>query len=399
MIVFQINCSSAGSTGTIMKEIHERLICMNFESYCAYGIGKKTEKNEYKLSNYFESHIHDRLSKFFGLQGYFSFFKTVYLCKKISEINPDIIHLHNLHGNYLCLPVLFNYLKSYTGRVVFTLHDCWMFTGKCPHFYDAKCNRWMIECGDCQQLGIYPKSYFFDFTRKCLKDKKKWIEKLQNCQIITVSQWLNDTAKKSYLGAYPIKTIYNGVNTKVFFPRKLRSKYLISIPNDVFIILAVASVWAERKGLSDLILLAEKIKADECIVIVGLTESQIAKMPRNVLGITHTDNADELAEIYSSANVLVNPSTEETFGMVVAESMACGTPVIVNDSTACSEIVTEDTGRIVSPHDVEGIYKAICEIRKTGKKIFSPNCTSLIQRKYTKDIMVDNYIDFYREIS
>ncbi|NBL00921.1 MAG: hypothetical protein EOM50_23580, partial [Erysipelotrichia bacterium] len=305
MKILQINCSCRGSTGTIMQSIDTALEKDNQESYMAYGIGRINKDNCLKLSNYFLSHLHDRLSKLSGLQGYFSWIKTIQLVKWTKGIKPDIIHLHNIHGNYLCLPLLFRFLSTYNGKVVITLHDCWLFTGKCPHFYDVKCDKWLLECGNCPQLKIYPKSYFLDRTKKCLKDKKKWIEKLQNCQIITVSQWLNDTAKKSYLGAYPIKTIYNGVNTKVFFPRKLRSKYLISIPNDVFIILAVASVWAEQKGLSDLILLAEKIKADECIVIVGLTESQIAKMPRNVLGITHTDNADELAEITDQYHVPV----------------------------------------------------------------------------------------------
>ena len=333
MKVVQINCSSGGSTGNIAKAIHSRLIEEGHDSYIFFGCGVGNKKNIFPISSRGIVRIHSVLSRIIGLHGYFSYFSTRRLIRKIKRIRPDIIQLHNLHGAYLCLPTFFRFLKKNDKygkqKIVITLHDCWLFTGKCPHFTAINCSKWKKQCEKCPQLSIYPRSLFFDWSKKMHRDKKKWLSGFKNLQVVAVSNWLKNTAKESFLKQYDIKRIYNGIDESVFYHRtnldEIRRKYGVE---GTFVILGVASNWDQRKGLKDFYRLAELLKADEKIILVGLTLSQIEGLPKNIIGITATENQNELAHLYSLANVFVNMSLEETFGLVTAEAMACGTPVI-----------------------------------------------------------------------
>ena len=364
MKVVQINCSASGSTGNIAKAIHKELLQNGDESYIFYGIGNSTEKNMIRVGNYFSLHSHSVLSRNFGRQGYFSYFSTKSLISQIKSIAPDVIHLHNLHGSYLNLPLLFKFLKKSKKQIIITLHDCWLFTGKCPHFTVAKCYKWQESCGGCTQLSEYPRSKV-DTTESTLRDKKEWLSGFgDKLKIITVSNWLRDTAKQSFLSQYTIKTIYNGINTQIFKPMdgtSVKKKYGI---DGKYVILGVASNWDKRKGLDKFLSLSEELSDDEIIVLVGLTEAQIAAMPENIVGISRTENQIELAELYSAADVFVNTSKEETFGLVTAEAMACGTPVIVYDSTACAEIIGKNGIKLSPSSGATEILKALREIRQ-----------------------------------
>lgn len=394
--VIQINCASFGSTGNLSRSIHNALLKEGHESKIYYGIGSSDNDLIKPISSMFSVHIHSVLSKYTGMQGYFSIFPTLRLIRKIKKFAPDIIHLHNVHGSFVNLPILFNFLKKYGRKTVITLHDCWLFTGKCPHFTDIGCDKWLKNCGNCPQLQIYPKSNFIDRTNRNLKDKKKWFEGFENLHICTVSDWLRDTAKKSFLNKYSIESIYNGIDTKVFYPRKtenVKQKYGL---DNKFVILGVASFWDKRKGLDEFVELAKKF-TDDLIVLVGLTKEQSISLPKNILAIPRTENKDELAELYSVANVFVNLSTEETFGLVVAEAMACGTPAIVYNSTACPEIVSyEKTGYIASPHKITEICDYI-ELIKSGNKNYTSECFEHISINYNIESMLKQYLDLYKE--
>lgn len=391
MKVVQINCASGGSTGNIAKAIHNKLIKDKNESYIFFGGGKSSDKNIQPVSSHVFIRLHAFLSRVTGFQGYFSYFHTKKLIRKIKKIAPDIIHLHNLHGSYLCLPTLFRFLKSYQGKIVITLHDCWLFTGKCPHFTEVNCNKWKTECKKCPQLSIYPRSLFFDHTKKMYKDKKRWFMGLKNVQIITVSDWLKKTAQQSFLGQYPIARIYNGIDETIFYPRSCieETKKQYGLENK-FVILGVASSWDDRKGLKDFSKLSKMLQLDEKIMLVGLTSQQIENLPPNIIGITKTENQNELAQLYSMADVFINMSIEETFGLVTAEAMACGTPVIVFNSTACGEIVTSNDGFVVKSNDLISVYNSIKTIRDKEKsnreKIFT---------KYLEQKMVQAYCEVY----
>lgn len=391
MVAVQINCASFGSTGNIATEIHKELKKEGNESYVFYGIGQSDDKNIVPVSPKIIVRIHSFLSRITGLQGYFSYFATKKLIRKIKKINPDVIHLHNLHGSYLCLPVLFKFLKGFQNKLIITLHDCWLFTGKCTHFTEIGCYKWTNGCFDCPQLRTYPRSLFFDCSKKAYKDKKKWLSGLKHVQIIAVSDWLKETASQSFLGQYNIKKIYNGVDETVFYPRKNTEKLkkILGLEGK-FVILGVSSNWNEQKGLGDFYKLAKLLHSNEEILLVGLTQEQIENLPPNIKGIQKTQNKDELASLYSLADVFVHTSVEETFGMVTAEAMACGTPVIVYDSTACGEIVTKDTGFVVPPHSIQLIIERIAEIKN---KNALKNKKSFI---YFSKKMVQNYCEVYK---
>jgi len=392
MKVVQINCSASGSTGDIAKGIHRKLRALGHESYFFYEGGSATEENMFRIGNYISLHAHAVLSRNLGRQGYFSVFPTLRLLGKLNKIAPNVIHLHNLHGSYLNLPLLFRYLKKTKAKIVVTLHDCWLFTGKCPHFTVAGCEEWKRTCGNCPQLSIYPGSKV-DTTAKCLRDKKKWLSGFgDRLRVFAVSDWLRDTARESFLAQYSVETIYNGIDCNVFRPldgSSAREKYRLG---DKFIILGVASVWDKRKGLATFLEMAEQLSGEEVIILVGLTQEQIAQMPPNIVGITRTENQQELAQLYSGADVFVNPSKEETFGLVTAEAMACGTPVVVYDSTACAEIAC-GRGAILQP--TAGAGELLAAAREVGRNKDVQVCRQVVEDRFDQKIMIQGYVSAY----
>lgn len=395
MRIFQINCVPNGSTGKIASEIHKKLLAMGHESYFAYGTGSSNLKNTYRISNWFDIHIHSYMGKIAGREGFFSVICTLKLLRLMKKVKPDLVHLHNLHGSYINVPQLMRYLKKNRIKTVWTLHDCWGFTGKCPHYTEVKCDKWKTACGNCPQVKRYPVSYWFDTSKALYKKKKKMFGDFKELTVITVSDWLKSQAEMSFLSRHSIKRIYNGIDTEVFSPVSefddINAKY--NIPKEAFTILGVASGWNENKGLGVFLEIAKQLRKDEKIVLVGLSKEQIEKMPDNIIGINRTDNQRELAKIYSRAGVLLNPSLEETFGLVAAEAMACQTPVITSTSTACPEIITESSGISLDMGDINGILNAIGYIKENREK-FS-NTRKIVTDNYTIERMTDEYIFEY----
>lgn len=399
MKVFQINCSASGSTGQIADAIHMGLNNAGNENVFAYGIGRSQHKNTYPISSWLETHVHDQLSKITGMQGYFSAGHTLYLLYLLKKEDPDIIHLHNVHGNYLCLPLLFRYLSKCRAKVVITLHDCWLFTGKCPYYTHVGCERWMADCGDCCQLGIYPKSYWFDRSKKNLKDKKAWMHSIgAKVHLVAVSDWLMGETQKSFLKGFPVSRIYNGIDCDVFHPtdfEEINRKYQLCGKK---VILGVASVWDDRKGLRYFQKLADQLVENEIIILVGLSDVQIRDLPGNIIGIQRTENKQELVALYSRADVLFHASAEETFGMVVAEALACGTPAVVFDSTACPEVISQETGICISAGRVDAAHEEIQKILCCDKKQYTYRCVERVAQHFEKTRMVNEYLKLYNHI-
>ena len=289
MKILQINsvCGS-GSTGKIAVEISDYLDSLNIENYIAYGIGNSNRHNTYKIGNRIDNHLHSFMSRKFCLQGYGSIFSTIKFIKYIKRINPDIIHLHNIHGHYLNFPILFNYLKKSNVNVVWTFHDCWPFTGKCAHFTKAKCYKWKTHCQNCKQLNTYPDS-IRDRTFKNFNDKKEYFTSIDKFHIVTVSNWLKETVENSFFKGKNIKCIYNGIDTNVFKPVQSTLRKKLGIENK-FVILGVASVWNSGKGLNEFIELSKKIDDDSVIILIGLLDEQIEDLPKNMIGISRTEN-------------------------------------------------------------------------------------------------------------
>jgi len=389
--IVQINSVCYGSTGKIMCDIALKLQDEDFESYCFFGRGNPNDEVKcIKIGSRLSFYIHAIIARF-GFNGYGSYFSTKKLIKKLKNINPDIIHMHNIHGYYINFPVLFKYLKSeYKGKIVWTLHDCWTFTGHCPHFIKVECSKWKTGCYGCPQLSIYPKT-LFDCSKREYKLKKKLFLKLSNILIVTPSEWLKELVNQSFLRKYSVDVINNGVDLNIFkrtHDKKIYDKY--NIPKNKKILLGVANIWEERKGFNTFIELSNMIDNDTIIVLVGLDKKQIKSLPNNVIGIERTDNVYDLVKIYSISNIFVNPSLEESFSLVTVEAMACGVPVVVSKTSAIKDLVVSGVGAVVDIEESSDYFKKICNLQYDIKKI------NQHVQKYSNELNIKRYINLYK---
>lgn len=395
--LFQINTViNSGSTGHIAETIGELAIAEGWESYIAYGRNpRESASHAIKIGNKLDILWHVFITRIFDLHGQASRKTTKKLVRQIETINPDVIQLHNIHGYYLNYKILFKYLAKKGTPVVWTMHDCWAATGHCPYYTFVKCIVWQTKdgCKHCPQKKIYPSSYLFSAAQYNFNSKKKYFNLLQQKQltIICPSVWLAGEFKKSFLKNYNIKTIFNGIDTNIFCPKETEKQ-------EKNIILGVASVWDERKGLKDFLALSKLLTNDEEIVLIGVTEKIIETLPSNIKGIKRTESKEELAEWYSKALVYFNASIEETFGMTCAEAQACGTPVIAYNSTALPETISEKTGILVEPNNVEKVYDAIQEIKQKGKAYYSTECRKRAEHLFEEKNNFSEYIDLYKPL-
>lgn len=400
MKVLQINVTSNwGSTGRIVEDIGNLIKKSGDESYIAYGRNNNPSNSiTIKVGNDSEIYFHILATRLLDRHGLASKKGTKELIKEIIKINPDIIHLHNIHGYYLNYKILFEYLSKTNITIVWTLHDCWAYTGHCAFYSYENCNRWKTECHHCPQLKKYPISWYKDRSRKNFIDKLKAFTSIKNMTLVPVSNWLGKEIESSFLKKYPVKVIHNGIDLNVFCPQK-PFKTINNIPiNDKFVILGVASVWDDRKGLADYIQLRKLLPAEFIIVLIGLNQQQISKLPPGIIGISRTNNSQELAQYYSTADVYANFSVEETFGLTTCESLACGTPVIVYNATACPEIVSEETGYITDIKDFNSIRDKIYAIKNKGKESYSIACRRRAEMLYNKEYCYSQYIKLYKSL-
>lgn len=397
MKVLQINSvCGTGSTGRIAVQISDYLNDRGVENYIAHGFGKSNRPNTFCFGNNLDAHLHSFLSRKLGWQGKMSHVPTWRLIRYMERINPDIVHLHNIHGHYLNYTMLFRYLKKKNSQVVWTFHDCWPVTGKCVHFTEAKCEKWKTGCFDCPQLDRYPDSRR-DRSWKAYKEKKEAFTSISNLHIVTVSDWLKSVAEASFLGQADICRIYNGVGTEQFCFRKSTLRETCQL-QDKFVILSVASVWSRGKGLDQFIVLSEKLQEDEIIVLIGVAPEQQKSLPANMIGVPAVKDQKLLAQWYSLADVYISFSIEETFGLVVAEAMACGTPAIVMNRTACPEVVDTDTGFIVEPQDIDAVMTAIRRVKVEGKEKYHRTCAEHVRQLFCVQKMQEAYYKLYQKI-
>lgn len=371
MRIVQINGGAKGSTGKIMMGIAEVARAQGHEVMCASPITTTNRDagedcGYYRIGTFNSRRLNVALARITGFNGCFAWFETYKLLKKIDEFKPDIIHLHNLHDSYINLPMLFSYIKKHNVPTVWTLHDCWSFTGQCPYFTIAKCDRWKAGCHNCPQYKEYPAS-LYDNTKKMWQLKKKWFTGVKNMTIVTPSEWLAGLAKESYLKEYPIQVINNGIDLDMFKPTHSNFREQYGIPGDKYIVLGVSFAWGYRKGLDCFAEMAEKLGDKYQIVLVG-TDGEIDKnLPKNIISIHRTQNQKELAEIYSAADVFVMPTREENYPTVNMEAIACGTPVVTFDTGGSPEMLDDKTGIVVEANDIEATKKAIKDICEKKK--------------------------------
>lgn len=366
MKVLEINVVCGyGSTGRIVVDLYNTLKSQGHECLCAYGRFSAPENeniNTIRIGKKIDNYIHVFNTRIFDKHGFSSKRATKEFIKRVEEYNPDIIHLHNIHGYYINIEILFDYLKKSGKPVVWTLHDCWAFTGHCSYFDYKGCNKWVKGCENCIQKKEYPQSIFIDNSKNNYIDKKRIFTQLDNLIIITPSIWLANLVKKSFLSKYSIKVINNGIDLEIFKPTKsdFRKKYNIQGKK---ILLSVSNIWEKRKGIEYLIELAKTLDSSYQLVIVGKIDKKLKeKLSSNIICIDRTNNVKELVEIYSAADLFINTTLEDNFPTVNLEALACGTPVITFDTGGCGEIIKSEYGSVVKKDNIDYLTNEIKNI-------------------------------------
>jgi glycosyltransferase involved in cell wall biosynthesis len=389
--------ANTGSTGRIAEEIGLLAQQSGYEVRFAYGRKAVNSKLPlFKIGNKWDMRWHGVKSRFWDAHGFGSRHATKALIRELEVWKPDIVNIHNLHGYYINIELLFEYLKRVQVTVVWTFHDCWPFTGHCSHFERVGCDRWKTECYACPNRKGYPTSFLVDRSTQNFRIKKEIFNGINNLTIVTPSQWLANHVANSFLSQYPVKLIHNGVDLKIFKPfdnsESIRNKYGLS---DKSIVLGVANTWKKRKALQDFIALSEILDKDIQIVLVGMTAEQSKGLPKNIKAIARTENQQELAALYSAAAVFVNPTYVDNFPTTNIEALACGTPVITYRTGGSTEAVDGETGIVVEKDDVAGLKKAIESVVNNGKEYYRDKCRERAVRLYNKEDRFNDYIQLF----
>jgi glycosyltransferase involved in cell wall biosynthesis len=400
MKIIQINASvNSGSTGRITEDIGRVLISKGHESYIAYGRGNRPSQSKLiRIGSQWDIINHGLKTVIFDRHGFGSVNATRELIKEIDKIQPDAIGLHNLHGYYLNIEVLFNYLYKLNIPVIWTLFDCWAFTGHCSYFDDIKCTKWITGCFHCPKTQKYPSSYFLKNSQRNFSDKRSIFTKIGKLHIIVHSQWLKGLVEQSLLKNFPVHHIFSGIDLEVFKPvsgTDIKKKYNI---DNRKIILGVASKWDTRKGLSDFLELHKYLAKDYALVLVGLTRKQIDALPSGIIGIARTESINDLSAIYSAADVFVNPTWQDNFPTTNIEALACGTPVITYNTGGSPEAIDEHTGHVVEKGDISELVSVIMQTIVKGKEHYRSLCRARAEQLFNKNNRFMDYLKLYESI-
>lgn len=394
MKVVQINATCGiGSTGKICVGISELMTAYGIENYILYSSRTNGYPLGIRCSNDRYVRIQALKSRIFGNYGFNSTRATQKIIRELERIEPDLVHLHNIHGHDCDLESLFSYFQQKKTKLVWTFHDCWAFTAYCPHFTMMKCDKWKSQCAKCIQHREF--SWFFDRSEELFEKKKRLFSGL-DLTIVTPSRWLADLVKESFLKEYPVKVINNGIDLEVFrpTPSDFRERYGLVGKK---LILGVAFGWGERKGL-DVFLKLEKLLPEEYQIVLVGTDSQVDKLlPESIISIHRTQNQGELAEIYTAADVFVNPTREEVLGLTNIEANACGTPVITFRTGGSPECIDASSGIIVEQESIREMLNMICCICE--KKSFSADACRERAMRFDESARFEEYIRIYETTS
>ena len=384
--ILQINSvCGVGSTGKIAEDLYWEYKKQGYQCKIAWGRregGHIPTNDRIQIGSRKDYILHALEARFLDDSGFGSRAATKNFLKEIEAFDPEVIHLHNLHGYYINIDYLFGFLAESKKKIIWTLHDCWPITGHCAHFDYVNCSKWQTKCSSCPLLKHYPKSYFYDRSGINFEVKKRLFTSLSNMVLVPVSYWLSELLDKSFLSDIPKKVIDNGINTNIFKPRSsdIRRKYHLKNKK---IVLGVAFDWSERKGLNDWIFLSNTLsKTDYQIVLIGINEKQKQGLPEHIITIPKTDSQEELAQWYSEAFVFVNPTYDDNFPSVNLEAQECATPVITYDTGGSVESVPREN--VVPKGDVQGILNKI-----EGKKLFC-------KRGWNTRTMTSQYLELLR---
>ena len=393
--LLQINSVvNTGSTGRIAEQLGVLAISQGWESYIAYGReARGSQSRLIKIGSKWDVNFHAIGSILTDRHGLFSRYATKRFLQQVDTIQPDVVHLHNLHGYYINVPMLLRYLKQKNIPTVITMHDFWLMTGHCAYI-NQSCDRWKTGCGNCPRLNQYPAAKF-DNTKANWKWKASLFVDMPNVTLVPVSYWLGRYVDESLLKNVKQNVIYNGIDTNVFKPFDGGAS-VVGVDWSKFTIMAIATRWTEANGYQDVMKLSS-ILPDNCqIVMVGLDEQQMSNLPKNIIGFRKTESFTQLQELYNKSDVIFNPNREVTFGLVTAEAMACGTPAIVLRDTAGEELVDEQTGYVID--SVEEVPELISTINQVDKNYMSKACRDRVRELFNAEKQFQKYIDLYKAV-
>lgn len=383
--LLQINiCNAMLSTGKIAEDISKVAIRHGWETYTAWGrFAKPSVSTQFQVGGWINTYMHYAAHKLFDREGLVSKCATKKLIKRIDEIKPDIIHLHNIHDHYMNYPMLFEYLAKTNVPVVWTQHDCWAFTGGCMYYDMLNCDKWKTGCTNCPER----RAIFCDTTEKQYALKKQLLSKINSLTYIPVSDWIGNALRESHQRNRSIITIHNGVDLSLFKPSAEKKN------DGKFRIIGVAGVWAKRKGLDDFVRLRSLLPSEYEITLVGLSEKQIKMMPDGIKGISRTTNVQELADLYSESDVYVNPTYSDNFPTTNIEALACGIPVITYKTGGSPEAIDEKSGVVIEQGDVNALAEAIKKMK--DNPLSSEDCRKRAEENFDKDKCFEKYIELY----
>lgn len=421
MRIAYINVTSVMSTGRIAVELcrmaeaggHRALLC-HARGTCPGDVPSL------RVGNRMDTAAHALLARVTDRAGFYSRRSTRQLVSELEKYKPDLVHLHNIHGYYLHLPTLFEYLKRNDIPTVWTLHDCWAFTGHCAYYTMAEgapppdgerrraacgegCERWLNGCGNCVLLREYPRSWLVDQSARNWREKRALFSGVPHMVLVTPSEWLKDQVKRSFLGSYPVYALPNGIDLTAFAPcvdenfmRDTARFYGLDKAGNRPLIISAASAWDGRKGLDDLIELSEVLGEDYCVAAVGLDEYQIRSLPpHTVLGVPPTGNLNDLCALYTAADLYISLSHGETMGMTLVEALACGTQVLCYDTTAMPEIVTPEVGEVAPMGDMDAVADAVRRLCRSHK---SPADCRARAAAYAAPLRFGAYLKLYHNM-
>lgn len=399
MKILQINTTvNSGSTGRIAEEIGKVAMENGHESYIAYGRGNRPSTSQLiKIGGQKDVLLHGVKTALFDRHGFGSKRATAELVKKIDEIKPDVIGLHNLHGYYLHIGELFQYLNTENIPILWTLFDCWAFTGHCSYFDDIDCPKWKTHCEQCPKTRKYPKSYWMDNAYKNFSDKKHLFNLPDHLELVVHSKWLEGLVKQSFLGNKNSHHIFSGIDLNTFKPTdsNLRNDYRLQ---DKQVLLGVANIWDERKGLADFMQLSETLEDKYQIVLIGLSQNQLKSIPHKIIGISRTESVEKLAQWYSLADLFINPTYLDNFPTTNIEALACGTPVITYKTGGSPEAIDDQTGKVADKGNIQEIVQAIKALTQKDTRAMQNACRQRAESHFNKNDRYRDYLSLYEAI-
>lgn len=389
------------STGRIMQEIGEMAMANGWESYIAYSGGrdglKPCRSTLVPVGGKWSVALHGLATRLFDRHGLASSHATRQFIKRIKELRPDVVHIHNLHGYFINYRLLFAYLREARIPVVWTVHDCWLYTGHCFYYSYARCDRWQTGCHHCPQRREFPASLWLDRSARNYEDKREAFNSLAYNQltIVPVSYWLRLEMSLSFLAGHRYQVIHNGIDTSNFQPcdgAAVKAKYGLCAPH---IYIGVANIWSKEKGLDDFSYMSAMLHADEQLVLVGVKPEQRKMLTGNIVCIGRTDNIGELAALYAVADAFLNPTWQDNYPTVNLEAISCGTPVVTYRTGGSVEAITADTGEIVEQGNVEAMLRAARCFAKNGKPYWQGRCRQYALAHFRKEERYADYLALY----